>query len=227
MKKISAIPLVFIILLICAAALPVWFPSMKGLLNVVEYGLSWPVLISVLIGSFILLFEDPIRKFLVEFKDIEAKGIKLSRQQDKDERTDLLPSKAVSDLILQRDYEWQQALETERQAASASIEQVTEGVKAYVEHLGYESIKWRFRYADLHLVHRTKLVLKWFIESGPFDASTFDSMLKSVISEDSERNAIMNALLEVQFVEFSDDKIQATEFGKAYLEYLKNIGYII
>ena len=158
MKKITLLPIVLIIMLLVLASLQVWFPDLGGLIEVAKFGLSWQVLLTVLVSCLVFLFEAPIRNFLLEFNDIEAKGIKITRQQDRIENSDMVPSKAVSDLILQRDNEWQNALNIERQAASESIEQISESTRTYIEQLSFESIKWRFKYADTFLAHRTKIV---------------------------------------------------------------------
>jgi hypothetical protein len=226
MKKVAFVPIVLITILLIVGILQIIWPQLNVLNDIIKIGLSWPVLLIVFLSSLVILFEEPIRKFLEEFRDIEAKGIKISRQQDKENNIDLIPPKAVNDLLLQRDYDWQQLLETERQVAAASIENINASAKEYIDQILYESLNWRIKYAEIRLVRKTKIILDMISNAGPFSIDTFENIFQEIEPDKVERNAVMNALFELEFIEIYDASLQVTPHGRVYIAYLKNIGQL-
>lgn len=87
----------------------------------------------------------------------------------------------------------------------------------------YENIKWRFLYANNYLVLYAKYVLFWFYKSKSVKREGFDKVWQSKIIDPKERDAILNALLSVEFIRVEDDNLFITELGSAYVNYLKEL----
>lgn len=54
----------------------------------------------------------------------------------------------------------------------------------------------------------------------------FDGLLQVREADNTERNAIMNVLIEFQFVELLEHTLQVTYHGNAYLSFLRETGQI-
>jgi len=93
-----------------------------------------------------------------------------------------------------------------------------------------ENIRWRFLYADTYLVLYAKYVLFWLHKSKSVNREEFDNIWHPKISDPEEREAILDALLDLEFIQEEEgDTFSITELGSAYVNYLKEmdkqIGY--
>jgi len=208
-------------LMIGGILLLIWWPVKPSLAEITD---SWVALIMVYLFLIIFLYEKTIYKFFNEFiitKNLGRHDSQQSRQKQ------LLFSESISNfnissLISNYNSKWESILKKESQDTDSKI--LTEEREAkYIRKLQEENIKWRFLYADSYLVLYAKYVLFWLYKSKSVNREEFDDIWKSKISDSQEREAILNALLDLEFVWEKEDTLSITELGSAYVNYLKEI----
>jgi len=89
-----------------------------------------------------------------------------------------------------------------------------------------ENIRWRFLYADTYLVLYAKYVLFWLHKSKSVNREEFDNIWQPKISDPEEREAILDALFDLEFIrreEEEGDTFSISELGSAYVNYLKEM----
>ncbi len=208
-------------LMITCIFLLIWWPVKPSLAEITD---SWVALIMVYLFLIIFLYEKTIYKFFNEFIITKNSGRHDSQQS---RQKQLLFSESISDfnissLISNYNSNWESILKKESQATDSKI--LTEEREAkYIRKLQEENIKWRFLYADSYLVLYAKYVLFWLYKSKSVNREEFDDIWKSKISDAKEREAILNALLDLEFVWEEEDTLSITELGSAYVNYLKEI----
>jgi len=199
----------------------IWWPVKPSLAEITD---SWVALIMVYLFLIIFLYEKTIYKFFNEFiitKNLGRHDSQQSRQKQ------LLFSESISNfnissLISNYNSNWESILKKESQDTDSKI--LTEEREAkYIRKLQEENIKWRFLYADSYLVLYAKYVLFWLYKSKLVNREEFDDIWKSKISDSKEREAILNALLDLEFVWEEEDTLSITELGSAYVNYLKEV----
>jgi len=208
-------------LMIGGILLLIWWPVKPSLAEITD---SWVALIMVYLFLIIFLYEKTIYKFFNEFiitKNLGRHDSQQSRQKQ------LLFSESISNfnissLISNYNSNWESILKKESQDTDSKI--LTEEREAkYIRKLQEENIKWRFLYADSYLVLYAKYVLFWLYKSKLVNREEFDDIWKSKISNSKEREAILNALLDLEFVWEEEDTLSITELGSAYVNYLKEV----
>lgn len=80
---------------------------------------------------------------------------------------------------------------------------------------------WEYRYLNYYLILQTHLVLDWIYDLKTAIAfSFFDTSFKVTIPLAEERMAIITALSNHYLVSFEGSKIEITEKGREYIEYM-------
>jgi len=208
-------------LMIGGTLLLIWWPVKPSLAEITN---SWVALIMIYLFLIICLYEKPIYKFFNEFIITKKSGRPDSQQS---RQKQLLFSESISNfnissLISNYNFDWESILKKESQDTDSKI--LTEEKEAkYIRKLQEENIKWRFLYADSYLVLYAKYVLFWLYKSKSVNREEFDDIWKSKISDSKEREAILNALLDLEFIKEEGGILTITEFGSAYVDYLKEI----
>lgn len=208
-------------LMITCIFLLIWWPVKPSLAEITD---SWVALIMVYLFLIIFLYEKTIYKFFNEFIITKNSGRHDSQQS---RQKQLLFSESISNfnissLISNYNSNWESILKKESQDTDSKI--LTEEREAkYIRKLQEENIKWRFLYADSYLVLYAKYVLFWLYKSKSVNREEFDDIWKSKISDSKEREAILNALLDLEFVWEEEDTLSITELGSAYVNYLKEV----
>ena len=220
MRRIIFIAILFIILfIITSILLLIWWPVKVSLAEITN---SWVALIMIYLVLIVFLFEKPIYKFYNEFIDIKKSGRHDSQQSKQTEIFGLISDSNLSELVSYYDPEWNNILKRENQEIASLVLEDKEIVK-YIQKLQDENIKWRFLYANNYLVLYAKYVLFWFYKSKSVKREGFDKVWQSKIIDSKERDAILNALLSVEFIRVEDDNLFITELGSAYVNYLKEL----
>lgn len=208
-------------LMITCIFLLIWWPVKPSLAEITD---SWVALIMVYLFLIIFLYEKTIYKFFNEFIITKNSGRHDSQQS---RQKQLLFSESISNfnissLISNYNSNWESILKKESQDTDSKI--LTEEREAkYIRKLQEENIKWRFLYADFYLVLYAKYVLFWLYKSKSVNREEFDDIWKSKISDSKEREAILNALLDLEFVWEEEDTLSITELGSTYVDYLKEV----
>ncbi|MCJ7790089.1 MAG: hypothetical protein MUP69_07905 [Candidatus Atribacteria bacterium] len=208
-------------LMIGGILLLIWWPVKPSLAEITD---SWVALIMVYLFLIIFLYEKTIYKFFNEFIITKNSGRHDSQQS---RQKQLLFSESISNfnissLISNYNSNWESILKKESQDTDSAI--LTEEREAkYIRKLQEENIKWRFLYADSYLVLYAKYVLFWLYKSKSVNREEFDDIWKSKISDSKEREAILNALLDLEFIKEEEDTLSITELGSAYVNYLKEV----
>ena len=208
-------------LMIGGILLLIWWPVKPSLAEITD---SWVALIMVYLFLIIFLYEKTIYKFFNEFV-ITKKSVQHDSQQSRQKQllfSESISNFNISSLISNYNSNWESILKKESQDTDSKI--LTEEREAkYIRKLQEENIKWRFLYADSYLVLYAKYVLFWLYKSKSVNREEFDDIWKSKISDSQEREAILNALLDLEFVWEKEDTLSITELGSAYVNYLKEI----
>ena len=221
MQRIAFVVVLFILLTAVASIfLLIWWPVKPSLAEITN---SWVSLIMVYLVLSILLFEKPIYKFFEEF--ITAKrSRKYDSQQSKQEQfLSLISDVNIGDLASYYDSQRDNILNKEIQDTDSAILREEEMVK-HIRKLQKENIRWRFLYADTYLVLYAKYVLFWLHKSKSVNREEFDNIWQPKISDPEEREAILGALLDLEFIrEEEGDTFSITELGSAYVNCLKEM----
>ena len=179
--------------------------------------------------SSILLFEKPIYKFFEEFISAKKSGKHDSQQSRQEQFLGLVSDINIGDLASYYDSRRDNILNKEIQDTDSVVLREEEMAK-YIRKLQKENIRWRFLYADTYLVLYAKYVLFWLHKSKSINREEFDNIWQPKISDPEEREAILDALFDLEFIrEEEGDTFSITELGSAYVNYLKEmdkqIGY--
>ncbi|HER24490.1 MAG TPA: hypothetical protein ENO17_05545 [Candidatus Atribacteria bacterium] len=219
-KFIFVIVLFILFIVLASILLLIWWPVKPSFAEITN---SWISLIMVYLVLSVALFEKPIYKLFEEFI-MAKKSRKQDSQQSKQEQfLGLVSDINISDFIPSYDFEGENIIKKENQNIDTVILKEEEMTK-HIRKLHQENTKWRFLYADTYLVLYAKYVLFWFNKSKSVNREEYDNIWQSKISESKERQAILNALLDLEFIrrEKGDD-FSITDLGLAYINYLKEI----
>ena len=220
-RIIFAVVLFILLIVIASILLLIWWPGKPSLAEITN---SWVALIIVYLVLSIILFEKPIYKFFEEFFTVKKSGQHDSQQSRQEQFLGLVPDINIGDLTHYYDSRQDNILNKEIQDANSALLR-EEGMAKHIQKLQEENIKWRFLYADTYLVLYAKYVLFWLHKSKLVNREEFDNIWQSKISDPEEREAILDALLDLEFIrrEEEGDTFSITELGSAYVNYLKEM----
>jgi len=229
MHRIAFTVVLFILLIVIASILLlIWWPVKPSLAEITN---SWVALIMVYLVLSILLFEKPIYKFFEEFITAKKSGQHDSQQSRQEQFLGSVPDINIGDLASYYDSRRDNISNKEIQDTDSVVLREEEMVK-HIRKLQKENIRWRFLYADTYLVLYAKYVLFWLHKSKSVNREEFDNIWQPKISDPEEREAILDALFDLEFIrreEEGEDTFSITELGSAYVNYLKEmdkqIGY--
>ena len=221
MQRIVFAVVLFILLIVIASILLIiWWPVKPSLAEITN---SWVALIMVYLVLSILLFEKSIYKFFEEFVAAK-KSVQHDSQQSRQEQfLGFISDINIGDLASYYDSKVDDILKKEIQDTESAVLREEEMAK-YIRKLQKENIRWRFLYADTYLVLYAKYILFWFHKSKSANREEFDDIWQPKISDPEEREAIQDALLDLEFIrEEEGDTFSITELGSAYVNYLKEM----
>jgi hypothetical protein len=223
MHRITFAVVLFILLIVIVSILLlIWWPVKPSLAEITN---SWVALIMVYLVLSILLFEKPIYKFFEEFIAAKKTGQRDSQQSKQEQFLGLISDIDIGDLASYYDSKVGNILKKEIQDTDSVVLREEEMAK-YIRKLQKESIRWRFLYADTYLVLYAKYVLFWLYKSKSVNREEFDNIWQPEISDPEEREAIQDALLNLEFIreeEEEENTFSITELGSAYVNYLKQM----
>lgn len=221
MQRIAFAVVLFILLIVIASILLlIWWPVKPSLAEITN---SWVALIMVYLVLSILLFEKPIYKFFEEFIAAKKSGQHDSQQSRQEQFLGLISDINIGDLTHYYDSKQDNILNKEIQDTDSVVLREEEMAK-YIRKLQKENIKWRFLFADTYLVLNAKYILFWLHKSKSVNREEFDNIWQPKISDQEERKAILDALLNLEFIrEEEGDTLSITELGSAYVNYLKEM----
>jgi len=219
-RIIFAVVLFILLIVITSILLLIWWPAKPSLAEITN---SWVALIMVYLVLSILLFEKPIYKFFEEFISAKKSEQHDSQQSRQEQFLGSVSDINIGDLTHYYDSQQDNILNKEIQDTDSVVLREEEMVK-YIRKLQKENIKWRFFYADTYLVLYAKYVLFWLYKSKPVNREEFDNIWQIKISDPEEREAILDALLDSEFIREEEvDTFSITELGSAYVNYLKEM----
>jgi len=221
MHRIAFVVVLFILLIVITSILLlIWWPVKPSLAEITN---SWVALIMVYLILSILLFAKPIYKFFEEFISTKKSEQHDSQKSRQEQFLGLISDINVGDLASYYDSQQGNILNKEIQDTDSVVLREEEMVK-YIRKLQKESIRWRFLYADTYLVLYAKYILFWLHKSKSVNREEFDNIWQPKISDPEEREAIQDALLDLEFIrEEEGDTFSITRLGSAYVNYLKEM----
>lgn len=221
MQRIAFAVVLFILLIVIVSILLlIWWPVKPSLAEITN---SWVALIMVYLILSILLFEKPIYKFFEEFIAAKKSGQNDFQQSRQEQSLGLVSDIIISDLASYYNSKMNNILNKEIQDTDSVVLREEEMAK-YIRKLQKENIRWRFLYADTYLVLHAKYILFWLHKSKSVNREEFDNIWRPKIPNPEEREAIQDALLDLEFIrEEEGDIFSITELGSAYVNYLKEM----
>lgn len=160
---------------------------------------SWPI---ALVTIVILLINN--------FKDAISYWIKRLKIQ----HGDIIISSQVLHNKIEIDSEKNLTIESpkENKDKTNSTEMLNWRENAYI---------WEYRFLNYYLVHYTHLTLDWLCDLGEETTYIrFDTEFNSIIRHPEERHAVISALEQHHLITFRDRKIEITEKGREYINYM-------
>ena len=219
-RIIFAVVLFILLIVIASILLLIWWPVKPSLAEITN---SWVALIMVYLVLSILLFQKPIYKLFEEYVTAKKSGQNDSQQSRQEQFLGLVSDINIGDLASYYDSKQDNILNKEIQDTDSVVLREEEMVK-YIRKLQKENIRWRFLYADTYLVLYAKYILFWLHKSKSVNREEFDNIWRPKISDPEEREAIQDALLDLEFIrEEEGDTFSITELGSAYVNYLKEM----
>jgi len=219
--RIIFVVVLFILLAVIASILLlVWWPVKPSLAEITN---SWVALIIVYLVLSIVLFDKPIYKFFEEFISTKKSERSDSQQSKQEQFLGLVSDINIGDLASYYDSKRDNILNKEIQDTDSVVLREEEMAK-HIRRLQEENIKWRFLYANTYLVLYAKYVLFWLHKSKSVNREEFDNIWQPKISDPEEREAILDALIDLEFIRREEEDIFfITELGSAYVNYLKEM----
>ena len=219
-RIIFAVVLFILLIVIASILLLIWWPGKPSLAEITN---SWVALIMVYLVLTILLFEKPIYKFFEEFYTAKKSGQHDSQLSKQEQFLGSVSDIHIGDLTPSYDFNRDNILNKEIQDTDSVVLREEEMAK-HVRKLQEENTKWRFLYADTYLVLYAKYVLFWLHKSKSVSREEYDNIWQPKISDPEEREAILDALLDLEFIQEKEgDTFSITELGSAYVNYLKEM----
>ena len=219
-RIIFAVVLFILLIVIASILLLLWWPGKPSLAEITN---SWVALIMVYLVLIILLFDKPIYKFFEEFISAKKSEQHDSQQSRQEQFLGSVSDINIGDLTHYYDSKQDNILNKEIQDTDSAVLREEEMVR-YIRKLQKENIKWRFFYADIYLVLYAKYVLFWIHKSKSVNREEFDKIWQPKISNPEEREAILDVLLDFEFIREEEvDTFAITELGSAYVNYLKEM----
>ncbi|HZK11700.1 MAG TPA: hypothetical protein VFD10_05040 [Atribacterota bacterium] len=218
-RIIFAVVLFILLIVIASILLLVWWPVKPSWPEITN---SWVALIMVYLVLSIFLFDKPIYKFFEEFISAKKSGQHNSQQSRQEQFLGSVPDINIGDLTHYYDSKRDNILNNEIQDTDSAVLREEEMAK-HIRKLQEENIQWRFLFADTYLVLYAKYVLFWLHKSKSVSREEFDNFWKSKISDHTEREAILYALLDLEFARREGDIFSITELGSGYVNYLKEM----
>jgi len=219
-RIIFVVVLFILLIVITSILLLVWWPAKPSLAEITN---SWVALIIVYLVLSIVLFDKPIYKFFEEFISTKKSERSDSQQSKQEQFLGLVSDVNIGNLASYYDSKRDNILNKEIQDTDSVVLREEEMAK-HIRRLQEENIKWRFLYANTYLVLYAKYVLFWLHKSKSVNREEFDKIWQPKISDSEEREAIQDALLDLEFIrEEEGDTFSITELGSAYVNYLKEM----
>ena len=219
-RIIFAVVLFILLIVIASILLLIWWPGKPSLAEITN---SWVALIMVYLVLTIVLFEKPIYKFFEEFFTAKKSGQHDSQQSKQEQFFGSVLDINISNLTPSYDFNRDNILNKEIQETDSVVLREEEMAK-HIQKLQEENIKWRFLYANTYLVLYAKYVLFWLHKTKSVNREEYDNIWQPKISDPEEREAILDALLDLEFIrEEEGDTFSITELGSAYVNYLKEM----
>lgn len=208
------IPIVFIAILLMIQVIPAFWTSTIPWQSIAHVGLSGPVILAVLVGTLVALYEEPLRRFLDELSEAEAPGVKLKRKAEQQSDHGQVPVDEVHRLLSEQESQLQTVLTAEREAAAAAAFDL----EKQVQWLASERFRWRAEFALRYLVPNSQLVLAWIAGGTIVKRAVYDTTWAPQIPDPKERESILAALAYVEFVVLrqDEDEIEITPDGRFF-----------
>jgi len=220
MRRISFFIILFVLFFIISSMLLlIWWPVKATLVEITN---SWVAVIMVYLILIVFLYEKPLYELYDEFIDFENPVKHHSQQSNKKEIFKYISDDNFTTPVTYRDPKWESILEKESKQdiyPGRLIDEATE----YIQELQVKRVKWCFLFADTYLVIQAKYILFWFYKFKNVNLDNFHHVWEEKISDFTEQEALLEALLNLEFLKENESVVSITELGSAYVNYLKKL----
>ena len=195
--------------------------SIDNIIAISKIIISWQMVVIILFFVFIKKFESEIKNFFKEGWSMKLPGpIEISTQQTSEANN-------IDNKVIESNTNRQENIDSlisilEDQSIKHS-EQRDRLEKLYAEKYN-ESLTWKFYFLNLFFVAGTKTILSWFRNCYNLTAITdeiYNNSWKSYITDSEQRSIILSVLLQHNMIERIDNKIQITDEGVSFLNFIR------
>lgn len=195
-------------------------PTFSDFVQAASVLVSWPVAITLITLRFMARFSGAIDSYLRGLGHIKLPGgveLQSSQAASATEPNDPNPGSLV--LSPQQQDEIRNAIQDIEQQRQLSDEQRAT-VEQEFKQMADLAIQWKFNYLNLFFVPSTKNVLHWFSNTSPQSRATYETTWSSIITDQAQREVILNVLLHYGFVTESDGLIRIAPHGYSFLQFI-------
>lgn len=220
MRRISFfIILSVLFLIISSMLLLIWWPAKATLVEITN---SWVAVIMVYLALIVFLYEKPLYELYDEFIDFKNPANHHSQQSNQKEFFGFISDDNFTTPTTYRDPKWESMLEKESKQDIYPVKLIDEATE-YIQELQVKRVKWCFLFADIYLVIQAKYILFWFYKFKNVNLDNFHHVWEEKISDSTEQEALLKALLNLEFLKENESVISITELGSTYVNYLKKL----
>ncbi|MCK5768199.1 MAG: hypothetical protein KAH35_07500 [Candidatus Atribacteria bacterium] len=220
MKRISFFVILSVLFLIISSMLLlIWWPVKATLVEITN---SWVAVIMIYLILIVFLYEKPLYELYNELIDFKNPARYHSQQLNQKELFEFISDDNFATLVTYRDPKWESILEKENKQDIYPVKLIDEAIE-YIRELQVKRVKWCFLFADIYLVIQAKYILFWFYKFKNVNLDNFNHVWEEKISDFTEQEILLKALLNLEFLKVNEGDISITELGSTYVNYLKKL----
>ena len=196
-------------------------PDLSAYLKVASIVVSWPTAVVFVAILLTMRFHDALDYFLRNCSVKLPGGTEIQSQQKtaNTAKEDQLPP-GCAILTREQQQNLDQFIRDIRQQAQLNAADAgllnQELTKAYDL-----AINWKFNYLNLFLVQMTKEILFWFSQqTASMSRANYHNVWQMWIPDVTQRDTILNVLLEFGMLQASGDQLSATPHGRGFLAFI-------
>ena len=182
---------------------------------------SWPVAASIIALRFMGRFSSAIESYLKGLGHVKLPGgIELQSVQapSGSETTSNDPPDALVLSLEQQNQIRTTIQEIEQQRDNSDARRTA--IEQEFNLMANTSIQWKFQYLSLLFVPTTKNVLYWFSTAPPQTRASYDTAWTTTIPDPSQREIVLNILLQYSMLKESDGVIRIDPHGYSFLQFI-------
>jgi len=220
MRRISFFILLSgLFIFISSILLLIWWPVKATL---VEISNSWITVIMIYIILIFFLYERPLYHLYDDFIIKGKLKRNISNQVNQEILFNMISDEDFNEFISCHDAEWENLISQQERQEVCPVNFIDK-VSTYIFELNKKRITLSFLLADNYLVIKAKYILFWFYKFTDVSIDIFHQVWEEKVKDFKERDAILRALMNLEFLKKDNNNFMITQLGKNYVNYLKKL----